>query len=70
MKNNTIREMTDSGLAEKLAELRREKLTLAIQARTGQLEKSARVRQVRRDIARLLTEESRRVGAQAQNEVR
>lgn len=61
MKYKDISDMTDAVLAEKLAELRREKLTLAIQARTGQLEKSARVREVRRDIARLLMEEGRRV---------
>lgn len=62
MKNSSIREMADPALAEKLDELRREKLTLAIQSRTGQLEKTARVREVRRDIARLLTETARRAG--------
>ena len=60
MKNSSIREMADPALAEKLDELRREKLTLASQSRTGQLEKTARVREVRRDIARLLTETARR----------
>ena len=65
MKYKEISEMTDAALAEKLAELRREKLTLAIQAGTGQLEKCARVRQVRRDIARILTEEGRRAKANA-----
>ena len=60
MKNHSIREMADPAIAEKLAELRRERLTLAIQSRTGQLEKTARVREVRRDIARLLTETTRR----------
>lgn len=60
MKYNVIREMTDAALVEKLGELRREKLTLAIQSRTGQLEKTARVRTVRREIAQLLTEETRR----------
>jgi large subunit ribosomal protein L29 len=60
MKNNSIREMADPAIAEKLEELRRERLTLAIQSRTGQLEKTARVREVRRDIARLLTETTRR----------
>ena len=33
---------------------------LKIQSRTGQLEKTARVRQVRRDIARCLTEQAAR----------
>ena len=60
MKNKEIREMTDAELVNRMTELRREKLNLKIQSRTGQLEKTARVRQVRRDIARLLTEQTSR----------
>ena len=60
MKTSKIREMSDAEIVSMLADLRREKLTLAIQATTGQLEKSARVRQVRREIAQLLTETTRR----------
>ncbi len=60
MKNKEIREMTDAELVSRMTELRREKLNLKIQSRTGQLEKTARVRQVRRDIARLLTEQTSR----------
>ena len=60
MKTSKIREMSDAEIVSMLADLRREKLTLAIQATTGQLEKSARVRQVRREIAQLLTETARR----------
>ena len=56
MNNKEIREMTDAELAAQVVELRREKLNLKIQSRTGQLEKTARVREVRRDIARCLTE--------------
>ena len=56
MKNIEIREMTDAELTAKVADLQREKLNLKIQSRTGQLEKTARVREVRRDIARCLTE--------------
>lgn len=59
-----IREMTAEELQTKLAELRREKLNLKIQSRTGQLEKTARVRDVRRDIARLLTEATARSAKQ------
>ena len=55
-----VREMTDAELVSQLAELRREKLNLSIQSRTGQLEKSARVRQVRRDIARIYSEQTNR----------
>ena len=60
MENKQIREMTDVELDAKLAELRREKLNLKIQSRTGQLEKTARVRQIRRDIARVYTEQTAR----------
>jgi large subunit ribosomal protein L29 len=60
MKMKQIREMTDAELVSQLAELRREKLNLSIQSRTGQLEKSARVRQVRRDIARIYSEQTNR----------
>lgn len=56
MNNKDIREMTDAELTAKVADLQREKLNLKIQSRTGQLEKTARVREVRRDIARCLTE--------------
>lgn len=60
MKMKDIREMTDAELVNQLNELRREKLNLSIQSRTGQLEKSARVRQVRRDIARIYSEQTNR----------
>ena len=66
MKYEKGQAMTDAELANSLEELRREKLTLKIQSRTGQLEKSARVREVRRDIARVLTEQASRA-AKANN---
>ncbi len=66
MKYEKVQAMTDAELASSLEELRREKLTLKIQSRTGQLEKSARVREVRRDIARVLTEQASRA-AKANN---
>ena len=60
MNNKEIREFSDAELVAKVAELQREKLNRKIQSRTGQLEKTARVRQVRRDIARCLTEQAAR----------
>ncbi|MBQ9789534.1 MAG: 50S ribosomal protein L29 [Lentisphaeria bacterium] len=60
MKMKQVREMTDAELISNLNELRKEKLNLSIQSRTGQLEKSAKVRQVRRDIARIYTEQTSR----------
>ena len=60
MKTKEIRELTDAELVTKVADLQREKLNLKIQSRTGQLEKTARVREIRRDIARLYTEKTAR----------
>ncbi len=64
MDNKEIRELTATELNEKIVELKREKLNLKIQSRTGQLEKTARVRQVRRDIARCMTEAAVRAKAE------
>ena len=60
MKYVDIAKLTDEELNSKVLEMRREKLNLKIQSRTGQLEKTARVRELRRDIARCLTEEAAR----------
>ena len=60
MKSKEIRELTDAELVTKVADLQREKLNLKIQSRTSQLEKTARVRQIRRDIARVYTEQTAR----------
>ena len=60
MKYVDIVKLTDEELTAKVLEMRREKLNLKIQSRTGQLEKTARVRELRRDIARCLTEEAAR----------
>ena len=60
MKSKEIRELTDAELVTKVADLQRGKLNLKIQSRTGQLEKTARVRQIRRDIARVYTEQTAR----------
>ena len=60
MKIDKIREMSDAELESQKNELLREKLTLRIQSRTGQLEKTARMREVRRDSARIMTEQTAR----------
>ena len=60
MKYVDIAKLTDEELNSKVLEMRREKLNLKIQSRTGQLEKTARVKELRRDIARCLTEEAAR----------
>jgi large subunit ribosomal protein L29 len=55
MKIATVREQDVGGLKEQLADLKKEQFNLRFQQATGQLEKVSRVREVRRDIARVLT---------------
>jgi large subunit ribosomal protein L29 len=56
MKMQDVRAMNPDQLADQLIELKREQFNLRFQAATGQLEKSHRVEQVRRDIARIKTQ--------------
>jgi large subunit ribosomal protein L29 len=55
MDASDFRAKTESQLAEQLTELVKERFNLRFQAASGQLENTARVRLVRRDIARLKT---------------
>ena len=55
MKIADIRTKTADELADELAKLKKEQFNLRFQKATGQLENTARVRQVRRDIARIQT---------------
>lgn len=50
-----LRTKTDDELSAQLIELRKESFNLRFQAASGQLENTARVRQVRRDIATIKT---------------
>ncbi|GHH11377.1 50S ribosomal protein L29 [Sphingomonas sp. AAP5] len=51
---------TEDQLGEELGNLKREAFNLRFQAATNQLEKSSRVKEVRRDIARIKTLQSTR----------
>jgi large subunit ribosomal protein L29 len=51
---------TDDQLSEELGNLKREAFNLRFQAATSQLEKPSRVREVRRDIARIKTVQTSR----------
>jgi large subunit ribosomal protein L29 len=62
-----LRVKTDDQLSEQLGELKREAFNLRFQAATGQLEAPARVRQVRRTIARIKTLQTQRSSAAAAN---
>ena len=50
-----LRSLTADQLADELLKLKKEQFNLRFQAATGQLENVARVREVRRDIARVRT---------------
>jgi len=63
MKAAQIRELTGDELTRQLEESRREAFNLRLQQQTGQLENTGRIRQVRRDIARLETETAARARA-------
>jgi len=55
MKVADIRAKTADELKSQLADLKKEQFNLRFQRASGQLENTARVRQVRRDIARIQT---------------
>ncbi len=55
MKSSDVRMKTPDELTDQLAELKKEKFNLRFQRASGQLENTARVRVVRRDIARIKT---------------
>ena len=55
MKPADIRTKSDDEMKEQILDLRKEAFNLRFQAASGQLENTARVRQVRREIARIKT---------------
>jgi large subunit ribosomal protein L29 len=55
MKAAQVRGMTVDQLNDELVKLKKEQFNLRFQAASGQLENTARVREIRRDIARIQT---------------
>ncbi|MBB4301603.1 large subunit ribosomal protein L29 [Rhodobium orientis] len=55
MKASDVRTMTVDQLTDELGKLKKEQFNLRFQRATGQLENTARVRQIRRDVARIET---------------
>jgi len=55
MKSEELRGRTADELDDELIKLRREQFNLRFQGASGQLENTARVRHIRRDIARIKT---------------
>jgi large subunit ribosomal protein L29 len=60
-----LRTKSDDQLTEELGNLKREAFNLRFQAATSQLEKPSRVREVRRDIARIKTLQGERTRSPA-----
>ena len=61
-----LRVKTDDQLSEHLTELKREQFNLRFQAATNQLERPARIKEVRREIARIKTLQTERARASAE----
>lgn len=55
MNSVDLRALSDDQITDELLKLKKEQFNLRFQDATGQLEKTARVRQVRRSIARIKT---------------
>ena len=65
-KAQDYRAMTVDQLDDELVKLKKEQFNLRFQRATGQLENTARVRQIRRDIARIKTVQSQKAASAAQ----
>ena len=55
MRTRELRELSDDDLGKRLAEQREELFNLRFQDATGALENTARLKQTKREIARILT---------------
>ena len=64
-RRSDLRTKTEDQLDEELGNLKREAFNLRFQAATNQLEKPSRVREVRRTIARIKTQQTARSAAAA-----
>ena len=67
MKGEDVRAMTVDQIGDEVVKLKKEQFNLRFQRATGQLENTSRVRQVRRDIARLKTIAQQKRAAQAKS---
>jgi len=55
MKIDDVRKMTPDQLQDNLLQMKKEQFNLRFQAATGQMEKTHRVNEIRKDIARIKT---------------
>ena len=63
MKAEKVKALSTDELKDKLVSLKKEQFNLRFQQATNQLEKTSRIREVRRDIARIKTVMRERTGA-------
>ena len=63
MQAKDIRVMTNDQVKDEILKLKKEQFNLRFQRATGQVENTARIRQIRRDIARLKTVQSQQAAA-------
>ena len=64
MKAHEVRRMTPDQLDDQLVKLKKEQFNLRFQRASGQLENTSRVREVRRDIARIKTVQTQKRNGQ------
>jgi large subunit ribosomal protein L29 len=55
MKASELKELTAVELSQRLQDTQKELFNLRVQQSYGQLEKSSRIRELRRDVARIMT---------------
>ena len=65
MKAEEVRGLTADQLDDRLVKLKKEQFNLRFQRASGQLENTSRVREVRRDIARIKTVQAQKRGGTA-----
>jgi large subunit ribosomal protein L29 len=58
MKMNDVKVMTPDQVRDEVLKLKKEQFNLRFQRASGQVENTSRIRQIRRDIARLKTAQS------------
>jgi large subunit ribosomal protein L29 len=63
MKMSDVRAFSNDQIKDEILKLRKEQLNLRFQRASGQLEKTTRIRQIRRDIARLKTAQTQATAA-------
>ena len=64
MKSEEVRGLTPDQLDDQLIKLKKEQFNLRFQRASGQLENTSRVREVRRDIARIKTVQAQKRNGQ------